>query len=133
MRFMLTKFTVFAIIFSILNLSFAPSAFAQSGEAAERTAKIKSNVAKIGKDKKVVVRLMDKTRLKGTLTAIDNDSFAVTNKKDGTTTFKYSEVDKDTKTGTLSKTTVIGIAAAAAVAAIVLITFGRYYCNEQAC
>ena len=124
-------------MFLMLNLVQGRLAIAQqAGNDPESAAtrKIKVKVSEIGKDRKIVVRRNDDTKLKGVLSAIDTDSFTVTDKKTGAETrLGYSEVKKVSRQG-LPTGAKIGIAAGVAVPAIILLTLLRKrICNESAC
>lgn len=83
----LTLMLVGVLIFS---LSASPMTFAKSKEekAAEFTSKVKTGIAKlgIGPEARVEVKLRDKTKLKGYISQINDDSFVIADAKTGTTT-----------------------------------------------
>jgi hypothetical protein len=71
------------------------SAKSKAEKEAERTAKVKAGIAKlgIGKDARVALKLRDKTKLSGYISQADEDSFAVTDVKTGAArTVAYSDV-----------------------------------------
>jgi len=83
----LTLMLIGALVFS---MSAAPITLAKTKEekAAEFTAKVKIGVSKlgIGPDARIEVKLRDKTKLKGYVSQISDESFVVANAKTGTTT-----------------------------------------------
>jgi len=89
----------------------------------KQTAKIRGKVFKYGLAKKVVVKLKDKSKFKGYISKIEKDTFTVTDKANKDTTFSYSEVNVVRKSG-VPVGVWIGVGAAAAVGALVLIIYG---------
>lgn len=83
----LTLMIIGALIFS---MSAAPMTLAKSKEekAAEFTSKVKTSIAKlgVGPEARVEVKLRDKTKLKGYVSQISDESFVVADAKAGTTT-----------------------------------------------
>ena len=83
----LTLMLVGALIFS---LSASPMTFAKSKEekAAEFASKVKTGIAKlgVGPEARVEIKLRDKTKLKGYVSQINDDSFVVADAKTGATT-----------------------------------------------
>ena len=90
---MLKKYSVFLLIGLIINLTFCGFVFAQDTEtrAAEK-AKVK--VAKLGIGGKLIeVKFNDKTKIKGYITEIKEDSFVLVSKKNGASTnISYDKV-----------------------------------------
>lgn len=136
---MLKKYLVMSLIALVFNLAGGGLLFAQTREDAknaELTAKIKTKVAKFGagEKSKVKVELRNETKLKGYISAIETDSFTVTDKKTGATTkVDYAQVKKVNRPG-LPVGAKIAIVAAIAVPAIVLLRIYLILCkNEGGC
>ena len=135
---MFKKYLVFALIVLTFNFAGGRLVFAQtqSDKDAKKIQKIKTKVADYGtgEKSKVKVELRNQTKIKGYISAIENDSFTVTDKKTGSTTkIDYAEV-KNVNRNNLSTTAKIAIALGIAVPVTIILTlFGIYYCNEQAC
>ncbi len=135
---MLKKYLVLSLIVLVFNFAGGGSVFAQtqSDKDAKKIQKIKSKVAKYGTGEKakVKVSLRNQTKIKGYISAIEDDSFTVTDKKTGTTTkVDYAQV-KDVSRNNLSTNAKIAIALGIAVPVTIILTlFGIYYCNESAC
>jgi hypothetical protein len=135
---MLKKYLVLSLIVLLFNFTCGGRVFAQTQDdkAAKKIEKIRAKVAKYGTDKKhkVLVTLLNQTKVKGYISAIGNDSFTVTDKKTGSSTeIAFTDVKKVGSPG-LSTPAKIGIILAITVPAAVLLTiFGIIYCNEQAC
>lgn len=133
---MIKKCGTLLLMFLILNLASGRLVRAQQvADAPESpaTRKVKIKVSKIGKGKKIVVVRADDTKLKGVVSAIELDSFTVTDKKTGAETrFNYAEVKKVNRGGN-STVTIAVVAGVAVPLIIVLALFGKRYCNEQGC
>ena len=135
---MFKKYLVFALIVLTFNFAGGRLVFAQtqSDKDAKKIQKIKTKVADYGtgEKSKVKVELRNQTKIKGYISAIENDSFTVTDKKTGSTTkIDYAQV-KNVNRNNLSTTAKIAIALGIAVPVTIILTlFGIYYCNEQAC
>lgn len=101
-------------------------------------AKIKANVVKrgTGENKRVVVKRLDGTKLKGYISQTSEDSFTLTDSKTKQSNLiAYRDVTQVKGSG-LSKGAKIGIAvgvAAGAAAIFVISLFVRRYCNESSC
>jgi hypothetical protein len=125
-----------SLIVLVLNLAGGNAVFAQTQDN-KNVEKIKTKIAKIGtgEKSKVRVELLNQTKLKGYVSAIDNDSFTVTDKKTGTATkVDYAQVKKVMNGYGLSTAAKIGIGVGIAVpVAIVLTIFGIYCSNEGGC
>ncbi len=70
---------------------------AQTAPEFQETSKIRAAVQKlgIGRDARVEVKLRDKTKLKGYISAAEQDSFTLTDSKTGSTqAVSYAEVDQ---------------------------------------
>jgi hypothetical protein len=96
---------------------------AQSSAADAHTEKVRTKVSRIGigPRARIEAKLRDKTTLKGYISAVDHDSFTVTNVNTGNTTeVPYAEVDEVKKAGNgLSTRTWFILGGAATAAAIV--------------
>jgi hypothetical protein len=133
---MFKKWTSFLLMFLVFNLVAGRVALAQvtADKQARTTAKVKEKVAKIGRDNKITVRRYDKTEVTGYLSAIDSDSFTLTDKINRTTTsFSYAEVNKVSRDGSSKALTIGVIAGLAAGATVLLVILGKRICNERAC
>ena len=75
---MFKKYFVLFITVLIINLSLSTSAFANPKET-KFAEKVKTNITKLGtgKDARVEVKLRDKTKLKGYISQINENSFVV--------------------------------------------------------
>lgn len=135
---MFKKYLVFALIVLTFNFAGGRLVFAQtqSDKDAKKIQKIKTKVADYGtgEKSKVKVELRNQTKIKGYISAIDDDSFTVTDKKTGSTTkVDYAQVKKVSR-NSLSTGVKIAIAVGIAVPVTVILTiFGLIYCNEQGC
>jgi hypothetical protein len=133
---MIKKSLVLSLIVLVLNFAGGTAAFAQTQDN-KKVQKIKTKVAKYGTGEKakVKVELLNQTKIKGYISAIDDDSFTVTDKKTGAATkIDYANTKKVMSGGGLSTAAKIGIAVGIAVPVTILLTLFRIqYCNEQAC
>lgn len=133
---MFKKCAALMLLLLVFNLTGGRIVFAQEtdSEAARDAQKVKEKVAKFGKNEKIVVHRRDKTKITGYLTAIEADSFTITEKNSGAATrFSYTDVKKVSSSGASKALTIGVIGGLAAVATIVLVIFGKRYCNEQSC
>lgn len=95
----------FAVLISVVVLatSFAfQSAQAQAGRDTDAAAKARLKVEKlgVGSNARVEVKLLDGTRLKGYVSATEQDSFTVTDRKTGASSVvRYAEVSEAKKSG----------------------------------
>jgi hypothetical protein len=97
-------------------------AFPKEDEA-KFTAKVKAKIAKLGtgSDAKIEIKLRDKTKLKGYISEINDDSFAITDSKTGAVTkVEYSQV-KQVKGNNLSTGVKIAIGIGIGIGALILI------------
>lgn len=87
-------------VFTIaLNITFPLSTSAQTTVDVEKT-RSKVQTLSVNRDKKVEVRLRDKTTYKGYITAVEGDAFTITEAKTSATQkFSYSEVQEIKKLG----------------------------------
>lgn len=106
---------------AILFAASAPPAAAKEAQTPEQ-ARVKVRRIGVGSKARVEVRLRDKTKLKGYVSAADSeDSFTVTDPKTGASrTVAYSDVDKVGKPGGGLSTRGLIILGAAATAAVVV-------------
>jgi hypothetical protein len=122
--------SVFLAISVLLSLFAAPSALAASARTKEEkeaalAAKVKAGVAKLGagKDTTITVKLRDKTKLKGYISRIEEETFVIANTKTGAeTTVAYGDVTQ-AKGNNLSTGAVIVIAAGVAVGVTLLVIY----------
>lgn len=113
-----------ALMINTIGLQFA---FANSKEdkQARFTEKVKANIEKlgIGEAARVKIKLRDKTKLEGFISATDKDSFTVTNLKTGAATIvAYSNV-KSAKGRNLSTGAKIAIGVGIAAAVIIFLIY----------
>ena len=136
---MFKKYLVFSLIVFVFNFAGGRLVFAQTqdSKSAKLTQKIKTKVAKYGTGEKakVKVELRNQTKIKGYISAIDDDTFTVTDRKTGAATkIDYANTKKVMSGNGLSTAAKIGIAVGIAVPLTIILTlFGIRYCNEQAC
>lgn len=92
-KIMLKKYISLVSIGLMLNLAFSNFVFAQDSET-RAAQKIKIRVARIGTGGKVIeVKFKDKTKIKGYITEIKEDSFVLVSKKNGASTdISYDKV-----------------------------------------
>jgi hypothetical protein len=140
-KFMIKKCLSFALCCLLLVAANSTLISAQTNTENNPTlvAKIKANVEKRGtsENKRVEVKKVDGTKLKGYISQSDEDSFTlVDSKTNQSTVLAYRDVAQVKGSG-LSKGTKIGLGvgiAAVAVVAIVLGSFLKRYCdNEGGC
>jgi len=135
---MFKKYLAMSLVVLMFNSAGGGLLFAQTREDdknAELTAKIKTKINKFGTGEKSKVKVefrnQNQTNLKGYISAIDNDSFTVTDKKTGVTTrVDYTEVKKVNRPG-LSTGVKIAIVAAVAVPVIILLRIYTIICNNE--
>lgn len=127
------------IVISIVFLSTAlglQSVWAQTGGDAELAGKARAKVAKlgVGSSARVEVKLRDGAKLKGYVSASDQDSFTVTDGKTGTTTsVPYADVSDVKKAGSgLSSRSWIIIGSAVAGAVVTWIAVKPVLCDGGA-
>jgi small nuclear ribonucleoprotein (snRNP)-like protein len=106
----------------VFNLFLGTSAFANTKED-KFAAKVKTNITKLGtgQDARVEVKLRDKTKLKGYVSQINENSFVVIQDTTGTATEISFPNAKQVKGNNLSSGVKIAIGVAVVVAIIVLI------------
>ena len=123
---MFKKLTSISLIVLLINLVGVTPAYAVSKEEkqARFAEKVKANVLKLGTGEatRVKVKLRDKTKVEGYISAVDGESFTVTDMKTGTaTTIAYPQV-KSVKGNNLSTGAkiAIGVGIAATIIFIIL-------------
>ena len=119
--------SLFLIGSLLLSLFAAPPALAKSKEekAVALAAKVKAGVSKLGsgKDAKISVKLRNKTKLKGFISAIEEDAFVIADSKTGAETrVAYGDVTQ-AKGNNLSTGAIIAISAGIAVGATLLVLY----------
>lgn len=112
-----------------------PNTLANSKEekAAELAARVKADIAKLGTgpDARIFVKLRDKTKVAGFVSQIGEDSFVITDLKNGaTTTVPYPAVTQ-AKGKNLSTGATIAIAVGIAVGVFFLILWLAYVIGES--
>ena len=122
---MFKKLISLSLVALLINLAGMTPVYASSKEEkdARFAEKVKSNVLKlgIGESARVKVKLRDKTKVEGYISAADAESFTVTDAKSGTaTTIAYPQV-KSVKGNNLSTGAKIAIGVGIAAAVILLI------------
>src|SRR5262245_17022043 len=124
---MYIKTTALVLVALLLNITSPPRAFA--GTSPEKEArfaeKVKTEIAKLGtgRDARVEVKLRDKTKLKGHISEVGDESFAVVDVKTGAaTTVSYSQV-KQVKGNNLSTGAAIAIGIGIGIGIIVLLAY----------
>ncbi len=135
---MLRKLLVLALIGLISNFAFAAKV-SETGKKVtykqDSVTEIKAKLAKIGTGEKakVTIEMLDKSKIKGFVSKIDEDSFTVTASDFSTkTNISYDQVKKVSRRGlSIGSKVAIGVLIGAAVT--VTAFFLRYYCNEQVC
>jgi hypothetical protein len=128
---------IFAILISMALLagSFGlQTAFGQSATYDAQASKARAKVESLGNNARVEVKLRDKTKVKGYVSAIAADSFTVSDSRTGTTTtVAYNEVDEVKKPGGgLSTRTWIIIGAAAVGTVVTSIIVKPAFCDGGA-
>ena len=129
----ITVLSLMLLMFNSIGIGFILAQ--QNDKSFKQMEEIKAKVAKFGTGEKakVKVELNDQTKLKGYISTIEADSFAIIEKTSGKINkIEYAQVKKVGRDG-ISLGSKIAIVAGAAGAAIVLAVFFQYYCNERAC
>ena len=89
-----------SVMLTALSLSFPLRVSAQTTTAGAEKVRSKVQSLSVSRDKKVEVKLRDNTKYKGYITAVDPDSFTLTDAKTSTPhKFSYSEVEDVKKVG----------------------------------
>lgn len=131
---MFKKYLILGLTVLVINLFLSPSVFAgTTGEKeAKFTERVKTNIAKLGtgKDAQVEIKLRDKTKLKGYVSEIKENSFVVVDDKTGNAAeVPYSNA-KQVKGNNLSTGVKIAIGAAILVGVVVLICIVSSGCPD---
>jgi hypothetical protein len=124
---MLKKYLSLLLVILIFNLTFSTSIFAATKEDKEArfAEKVKTNIGKLGTGKSALVKLKlkDKTKLEGFISAANDKTFTVTSLKTGTpTVVDYSQV-KTAKGNNLSTGAKIAIGVGIAVGVIIFLIY----------
>ena len=115
---------IFALLFGYVAVP-TVAAESKAEKEAAYTAKVKAQIAQFGTgpDARLSVKLRDKTKLKGYLSAAKEDSFVITDLKTGATTeVPYADVAQ-AKGKHLSTGAIIAISAGVAVGVTLLVLF----------
>jgi hypothetical protein len=123
------------ILMAILTGSFgSQTVFGQVSSYDAQASKARARVESLGNNARVEVKLRDKTKVKGYVSAITADSFTVSDSRTGTTTtLAYNEVDEVKKPGSgLSTKTWIIIGAAAVGTVVTWIIVKPAFCDGGA-
>lgn len=123
---MLKRTSLIFLIFLLINLAFAPAAFAKSAgtnKEAKFIKKLQSNIQKqgIGVNSKIKLKLKDGTKLKGYISEINDNQFVVIEEKTGqNVSVSYNQVNQ-AKGNNWSQKQVIGLIAIAALITFVVV------------
>jgi hypothetical protein len=121
---MFKKLVALSLVALLINLLGMTTAYAVSKEEkqARFAVKVKENVMKLGTGEaaRVKVKLRDKSKLEGYISAADEDSFTITDSSGKATTVPYRQV-KSVKGNNLSSGAKIAIGVGIAAAIIFLI------------
>ena len=130
---MLKKLCSAALSALLLQAAIVP-AFAKSSaeKDAERAAKVRAQITKLGtgKDARVKLELRDKTKLEGYLSETGDTHFAVTDSAGRTTTVAYPQVKK-AHGNNLSTGAKIAIGAGIGAAVVLIVLYSIYAANER--
>jgi hypothetical protein len=89
-----------SVMLTALSLSFPLRVSAQTTIAGAEKVRSKVQELSVNRDKKVEVKLRDTTKYKGYITAVESDSFTLSDSKTSTPQkFSYSEVEEVKKSG----------------------------------
>jgi hypothetical protein len=90
---MTKKLTALAIAALAINFAWVTPALAQTDQDAQRLAKVKQAVNKIGIDERARISLLDGTKLKGRITEIGEDYFVLAPEKtESANRIKFAQV-----------------------------------------
>ena len=121
---MFKKLVALSLVAILINLAGMTTAYAASKEEKQDrfAVKVKENVMKLGTGEaaRVKIKLRDKSKLEGYISAADEDSFTVTDSTGKATTVPYPQV-KSVKGNNLSSGAKIAIGVGIAAAIIFLI------------
>jgi hypothetical protein len=123
-----------AVLAALLLQAAVVPAFAKSDadKEAERAAKVRTQLARLGTGPEARVRLelRDKTKLEGFISEAGAEGFAVTDRTGKTTAVAYPQVRK-AQGNNLSTGTKIAIGAGIAAAIVLIVIWHMYSVNEQ--
>ncbi len=121
---MFKKYLSLALIILVINLTFGATAFAgtKADKEAIFAAKVKNEIAKLGTgtDARVEVKLRDKTKLKGYISQINENSFLIVADNTNTPTEVPYQQTKQVKGNNLSTGAKIAIGIGVAIFFVVL-------------
>jgi len=124
---MFRKYLSLALMILVINLAFGATAFAgtKADKEARFAAKVKNEIAKLGTgtDARVEVKLRDKTKLKGYISQINENSFVVIADNTNTPTEVLYPQTKQVKGNNLSTGAKIAIGVAIGVAAFFIVAY----------
>jgi hypothetical protein len=129
---MFNRFMSIVVAVSILHLMFAAPSFSsqkQHHKETEFAARIQAGILSLGTGEEAIVKLKlrDKTRLKGYISAAGSDSFTVTDPETGTSTqVAYPKV-KEVKGNNLTKGTKISIGVLVGIGIVVMILLSAHF------
>lgn len=127
MKKKVTALTLLVFVFS----SFVAAQTGVTSDSGETAAKVKRYA---DSKKKITVTPNSGQQVKGYVSAVDQDSFTVSDSKSGSpTTFRYADVKRVRKTNSLTTGGLVAIVAAGAGAAIVIGLVGIRCRNEGGC
>ena len=118
----------------LMSLFIVPAAFAKTKEekAAEFAAKVKTEIAKLGTgpDARIEVKLRNKTKLKGYISRVGEDSFVIADVKTGAeTNVPYPAVTKATGKN-MSTGAIVAISVLAGIGIVFLVLWAIYASNH---
>lgn len=124
---MLRKYLIVVLTLLVINLAFGASVYAETRaeKEAKFAAKVKSEIVRlgIGKEAKIEVKLRDKTKVKGYVSQIGDDSFVVTDEKTGASTEVPYPNAKQVKGNNLSNNVLIAIGIGILVGLTIMVIF----------
>lgn len=124
---MFKKYLVLGLTVLVINLFLSPSVFAgTAGEKESRFAeRVKTNIAKLGtgKDAQVEIKLRDKTKLKGYVSEIKENSFVVVDAETGNAAEVPYSSAKQVKGNNLSSGVKIIIGVGIILAVIIVLAY----------
>ncbi len=124
-----------SVVLIAIMFCLSSTGYAQASDDSKASAKIKANVKRYWENnKKVVVVTNFGTRIKGQIVRAGDNEFTIKEAKAGNEyEYQYDKVEKVAKSGGLSTTTIITLAAVGAGAAILLGVIGKRCRNEGGC
>lgn len=129
------RYALSLLLIVVLGTNLAPALATTSKAEKEvrRVEKIKANIQKlgVGTESRIVVKLRDKRTIAGHISAINDDTFVITEAKTGAaTTIPYPAV---TAAKGSNKALWITLGAVGVGVLIVWLTIIRPYCNNEGC